>query len=330
MTKKVQRPFTELEIKTLQEFWRQNTHKEFANLFDRPVHAIRNKLWSMGLVSREKFWTQDEIDYLVKSYSQVPNGMQFDLEPIAKNLGRLKSNVSRKAKSLGLTFLGRKKTEQQKLARKKALPDDLFIQKSNFMKEWHKKNKHPMEGKKHSKETKEKLSIAQRTRATFETEDQKNERVMKALITKRNKPAGSIAPNVKRGSWASGWREIGGYKKYYRSRWEANYARYLEWLKEKNQIQSWQHEPQTFWFLEIKRGVRSYLPDFKVIENNGDVVFHEVKGWMDARSKTCLSRMKKYHPNVKIQLIEKKQYAEIGRKVGPMIKDWEMGSRSEW
>lgn len=120
-----------------------------------------------------------------------------------------------------------------------------------------------------------------------------------------------------------GWREIGGYRKYYRSRWEANYARYLEWLKQLGEIKEWLHEPETFWFENIKRGVRSYLPDFKVTNNNGDIEYHEVKGWMDDRSKTKLKRMKKYYPHIKMVLIQAKQYKEIGKKVSIMISGWE-------
>ena len=85
--------------------------------------------------------------------------------------------------------------------------------------------------------------------------------------------------------WKSGWRTIGGQRGYYRSRWEANYARYLEWLRVRGDIKYWSHEKDTFWFEKIKRGVRSYLPDFRVTEINGDVVYHEVKGWMDRRTR---------------------------------------------
>ena len=55
-------------------------------------------------------------------------------------------------------------------------------------------------------------------------------------------------------SWKAGWREIGGQRIYARSRWEANYARYLEWLRANGSIAKWEHEPETFWFEGIKRG----------------------------------------------------------------------------
>lgn len=121
----------------------------------------------------------------------------------------------------------------------------------------------------------------------------------------------------------SGKRTIGGYEKHYRSAWEANYARYLQFLLERGEIASWLHEPDVFWFEGIKRGTVSYLPDFKVTENCGEVVYHEVKGWMDSRSKTKLKRMDKYHPTVKILVIEAAQYKAIKKSISMMIKDWE-------
>lgn len=124
-------------------------------------------------------------------------------------------------------------------------------------------------------------------------------------------------------SWKAGWRDFGGIRKYYRSRWEANYARYLQWLKEHGQIASWEHEPTTFWFAGIKRGCVSYLPDFRVIEMSGSVAYHEVKGWMDDRSKTKIKRMAKYHPTVKLIVIEAKAYKEIERKMAAIITGWE-------
>lgn len=124
-------------------------------------------------------------------------------------------------------------------------------------------------------------------------------------------------------SFQSGWRYIGGIRKYYRSKWEANYARYLQFLLEIREIKDWKHEPDTFWFEKIRRGVRSYLPDFRVTENNDLVAYHEVKGHMDSRSKTKIKRMAKYHPDVKLIVIQAKQYKEIKSKMSRLIKDWE-------
>jgi hypothetical protein len=71
-----------------------------------------------------------------------------------------------------------------------------------------------------------------------------------------------------------GWREICGVRKYYRSLWEINYAHYLQWLKERGEIQPRWHKPKEFWFESIRRGVRSYKPDFEIVEKDGRIVYH--------------------------------------------------------
>ena len=121
----------------------------------------------------------------------------------------------------------------------------------------------------------------------------------------------------------AGWREIGGTRIHFRSRSEANYARYLHWLHERGEIKSWAHEPKTFWFDGVRRGCTSYLPDFKVTENSGRVVWHEVKGWMDDKSRVKLKRMAKYHPDEQILVVDTKAYALVASAVGKMIEGWE-------
>lgn len=123
--------------------------------------------------------------------------------------------------------------------------------------------------------------------------------------------------------WKPCWREISGKRFYARSLWEANYAFYLEFLKRQNLILDWEHEPKTFWFEAIRRGVRSYLPDFAVLSMGNEIEYHEVKGYMDCKSNTKLKRMAKYYPETKVILIRKKEYNEIKNKLAPMIFGWD-------
>jgi hypothetical protein len=109
---------------------------------------------------------------------------------------------------------------------------------------------------------------------------------------------------------------------FVRSSWEANYARYLNWLVAKKQIKSWSYEPQVFWFEKITRGSRSYTPDFKVVNLNNSHEWHEVKGWMDAKSKTKLKRFAKYYPDEKLVLIGAKEYASL-KQFSRLIPCWE-------
>lgn len=124
--------------------------------------------------------------------------------------------------------------------------------------------------------------------------------------------------------WKCGWREIGGYKKYYRSRWEANYARFLEVERLRGEVVEWKHEPTTFWFEGIKRGVTNYLPDFYVKYSDEREEYHEVKGWMDAKSATKIKRMAKYHPQIKLLVIDKRLYMQLEKKYEKVIEGWEL------
>lgn len=123
-----------------------------------------------------------------------------------------------------------------------------------------------------------------------------------------------------------GWRIIGGKEIYCRSKWEANYSRYLQFLKEQGQIIDWQHEPHTFWFEAIKRGVRSYLPDFRVsyLEGTGIThAWHEVKGYYDTKTITKLKRMAKYYPDEKIVLIDSYWFRRNNSKLKGLVQGWE-------
>lgn len=116
-----------------------------------------------------------------------------------------------------------------------------------------------------------------------------------------------------------------------RSSWEANYARYLNFLiKHEGKILKWEYEVETFWFEKIKRGVRSYKPDFKVTFRSGEIEYHEVKGWMYPRAKTALNRMRIYHPRIKIVLIGEKSYEAIQKQAGSMIPLWEFPAKAKY
>lgn len=119
------------------------------------------------------------------------------------------------------------------------------------------------------------------------------------------------------------WRDVGNQRHYFKSKCEANYARYLEFLKQQREIKGWEYEPETFWFLKIQRGVRSYKPDFRITRNDGSIYYVETKGYMDAQSKTKLKRMRIYHPAVELVLVDSKAYKAIARTAAKLIKGWE-------
>lgn len=102
-----------------------------------------------------------------------------------------------------------------------------------------------------------------------------------------------------------GWYTSGDRKYYLKSSWELSYAQYLDSELTNGKIVEWEYEPDTFWFDRIKRGVRSYTPDFKVKYLNGEVQYHEVKGYLDSKSKTKLNRMRIYHPEIEMVLVDR-------------------------
>ena len=105
---------------------------------------------------------------------------------------------------------------------------------------------------------------------------------------------------VRRFNAVAQWCVINGKNSYYRSKLELQYARYLENQKSRGLIKDFEHEPRVFWFLNIKRGIRSYLPDFRVDNLDDTCTWIEVKGYMDTKSATKIKRFRKYYPDEKL------------------------------
>ncbi len=301
---------------------------EIAAMMGRSRSSLRARITRLGL-SKQEYWTPDEEAALRNLYSAAGNDGVLKLSEFSKSIGRDKANVCRKAKSLGLTTnKSRKIVEARKVRRKFSSKEELRAAISIRAKERIRVNGHPRGflGGKHSDKARQ--AIAAKTKARWQgmSDDERASHILKS-VRGRVLSDSQGHTSVKRGSWKAGWREIGGKRNYYRSMWEANYARYLQWLKDRGDISDWQHEPEVFWFDGVKRGVVSYKPDFRVWENDGTSKLHEVKGWMDARSKTCLRRMKKYHPKETIILVVQKDYQAIKKMFDRIIMGWEMSDR---
>ena len=286
-----------------------------------------------------KRWKKGEIIFLEDNY---PNkGLKW----CAKKLDRPLPSVRQKASNLKLKQNRKsqffkdwqKKAATSKIGKKRPLhalkmksvmkgkkhSEESIKKMAISGKEKIKKYGHPrgMLGKKHSIEARKKFSEITTKRWQNMSDEKKQAKTKKMIHTKFLK--GNYANYRIMCTWKAAWREIGGKKKFFRSRWEANYARYLEWLKQNNQIKEWEHEAQLFWFEKIKRGCTSYLPDFRITNLNDSIEFHEVKGWMDNRSKTKIKRMKKYYPEIKLIIIESKMYNSIKKQMQLIITEWE-------
>ena len=278
-----------------------------------------------GVLCNSRKWTKQDLEDLARLYPDC----SMTVQEIATVMQRSEDAITLKAGRLGIASdrLHRKHTERSRAKMSASqkqyyakLPELEKKRRSDKQKKWHLENEHPkgMLGKKHSEVTRkaigEKGTGRKRSRESIE-------KMVRTSVARYGRAGNDISRM--NSSWRAGWREIGGKRNYYRSRWEANYARYLEWLKGLGEIIDWEHEPETFWFSGVKRGCVSYLPDFKVTAKHGAVAFHEVKGWMDDRSKTKIKRMAKYHPGVKLVVIDSKQYAKLRGQLNKVVPGWE-------
>lgn len=293
--------------------------EDIAGICGRSTKAVRNRAYRLGLLENRE-WTEKQIETIKQMYrSDVP----IEIEKICEATGKSFHAVHVKASRMGLGDFSRKRVLVRKDRPKFSSKEERSAHLSAARKRHLSLHGHPrgMAGKSHSLETKARLSETSRQANQNRTDEQRVEYLMKAMKTKMKN--GTYVQERQGTTWKSGWREIGGIRKYYRSKWEANYAYYLEWLKQLGHIKSWAHESKTFWFEGVKRGCVSYLPDFHVVENDGSEAYHEVKGWMDARSITKIKRMAKYHPNVKLIVIDSKGYEAIRKKVAGLVPGWE-------
>lgn len=279
-------------------------------------------------------WTKQDIELLKENYPEF--GKKFCMNLLSRTEASIRSKVT----SLGLKSSFKFSPE---VCRKRA--SHLIGRKRPDHSQWLKEN-HPLKGKHHTPETKKKISeraILDYKNGLRKEGGKKKGRPKTAEDKKRisdfskkmwadpNHKLNSEEHKQKQSDRMSKMQQAGmlnrysrgrgshvfieGKKYWFRSSWEVIYAKYLQFMKEGGAINGWEYEVDTFWFEKIKRGVRSYKPDFKVWYANGEVEYHEVKGWMDAKSKTKLKRMAKYHPDVKIVLIRDKKIREI-KKMG--------------
>ena len=82
----------------------------------------------------------------------------------------------------------------------------------------------------------------------------------------------------------------------------------------------------------IKRGKNNYTPDFRVLNKKvikypdqrmSDREFIEVKGYMDAQSATKLKRMRIYHPEILLRLVDKTWFSQNNKVFRNIIPGWE-------
>jgi hypothetical protein len=103
----------------------------------------------------------------------------------------------------------------------------------------------------------------------------------------------------------------------FRSSWEANIARLLNYKKI-----NWKYETETMSLDLSKEKVNitpTYIPDF-ILEDNSLI---EVKGFWDIRSKAKMKFVKEQYPDRQILVIDSDLYTCIQRKYSSFIENWE-------
>lgn len=272
--------------------------------------TVHERLTDLGVINKMNYFTEENYAFLKENYQKYRDIGQ--VRALAKIMKRTPAFLNRKAKELGIT-------NSEKRISMKPFAEHLSRQR----KEYYKTHEHPrgMKGKTHSDEFKRLASI--RVKATWANPNY----ILNSQEHKQRK-SDSMAKMQAQGKLRNGYSRakngsvnINGKSIFFRSSWEVNIAAFLQFKKENNLIKEWEYEVETFWFNAIKRGVRSYKPDFKITNIDGSTYFIEVKGWMDRKSKTKLSRMAKYYPNIKIDLIDKERYNVI-KKNKSLYKYW--------
>ena len=288
-------------------------------------------------------WEDWEIEWLIRNYPDMGKKasciyLNRTEASIRQKTSRLKLRQNRNSPFFkdwqaraANSKIGKKRPAQSEVLRKthregKLIKND--CQKaaaSQRMKEWISVNGHPrgMLGKNHSKETLVVLSESLRNRWSI-PDSTYNQDWFRQILSDRmmhNMNNKKLSPGYSRGK--SGKRKDLN-DLYVRSSWEANYARYLNFLIKHKIIFKWEYEPDVFMFEKIKRGTRSYTPDFKIWELHDSVPYYvEIKGWMDAKSKTKLKRIAKYYPDVRIVLVGKDEYKKIEKSFSGIVENWE-------
>lgn len=92
---------------------------------------------------------------------------------------------------------------------------------------------------------------------------------------------------------------------HFRSKLEYRWAQYLDLLLLSGEIQAWDYEFKRFVFPlgPDERGARDFLPDFRVVEKDGTVVWQETKGHCDGKMNTRFKRMAEYYPDEVCELV---------------------------
>ncbi len=269
MIKRKGKKYSKKEDDIIREHYHLLGAEEIGKLLNRTPKSVVNRVYILRAETKKKSWTPVEIDYLIKYYKETTKE-DFNLNELSNYLGRDRATVCGKAKEFGLTDKKRKNSNSHKLA------------SGNGMKKWHSENEHPkgMLGKNHSSIVCKKISDGHKGLKYNLSDDERKARSKRSRkMIKKLMANGNAFSRTK-----AGIRKDLGI--FFRSNWEANYARILNIENKK-----WYYEKDAFRLKTEKGGIRDYTIDFTIKGK-----FTEVKGWLDPESKKKLRMFKECYP----------------------------------
>jgi len=297
------REWTEEEDQQLKEEYKKVKPKESGELtisdiaekHDRTKGGIRNRAYEKSF-NKTQQWDQEQIERVKEFYKNNDKLGDLDLSSLSKELGRSRSGICTKAEELDLTDKNR-------------IGSTTGVNKKTYQ-----------------------CAHCDKEVKRYPSQVENNEKIYCSLSCAA---ADKVQNNNSVYSSAKGGKRKNLDDIYFRSAWEANYARYLNFVDIK-----WEYEPKEFEFEEIKRGTRFYTPDFYL---PGGDRWIEIKGYFDDKSQTKIKRFKKYHKSAfdKLTMVIRslthknahlardmdvpnlESYEKIRDNFGPMCDNWE-------
>ncbi len=306
--------WTEKEDAILRSLYMTHTRKEIGEILGRSLGSVRKRCSVLGMNSKHPAVVDSEMEEIRRYYEANKEAAleNFNLQRLANSLGRTKQFISRLAGKMCLT-------------KKRDIGEEIRRKISEGVKNSIAENGHPkgMLGKKHTDEFRSMQS--KRVKERVFTQEQMDARTEKANKTKIERygtgnPTWLTSHNPFSRARRGKRPDLGNL--FFRSAWEANYARFLNYLVGRGEILSWKFEPQTFIFHGETHGILSYTPDFKVFIPDGTHEWHEVKGWKTEKDEKIFKLMENYYPEEKIVLVDENRYKEIS-KLKDALPNWE-------
>jgi hypothetical protein len=261
--------------------------------------SVHERLTKLGVIKHLNYWFPSDDAVLLEKYEQYKHDNR--LEELAKELGRTKQFICRKARLLGLTDksnvnISDKTRAKISLSTKKRINE----------------HGHPRGflGHHHGESARRRISESSH-RAWANPNSKLNSEHNRQVHSDRLheiKMRGGINTYSSRGNHET---VIGGKNYVFKSSWEKEIANRLQSLKDDGSITGWGYEKKHFNFDDVKRGIRSYCPDFEVSLNDGGKMYIEVKGWKMPSSMKRIEMFRERYPNIKLYMIDEREYKKV-------------------